>query len=48
MSNIPVKNLLPSTRAAYSAMCRIKWTTRLKQTHCWGAGRRRRLQFKCL
>ena len=36
----------PSTRAAYSDMSTIKWSSRLKNAHCRGAGRRRRLQVK--
>jgi len=37
-----------STRAAHSDMIPIKWSSRLKQAHCWGAGRRRRLEFEAV
>jgi len=48
MSGLPVKKRLPSTRTTYSEICSIKWSTQLKQPHCCGAGRRRRLQLECL
>jgi len=48
LSGVPVKTCLPSTRNVHSAMCPIKGLTQLKQPHCRGAGRRRRLQFECL
>ena len=48
LSLIPVNIWLFATRTTNSEICPIKGPTRLKQTYCRGAGRRRRLDFVCL
>jgi hypothetical protein len=46
-SGFLVKVRLSSTRAAYSDIRHMKESTRLKQPHCRGAERSRRLKFEC-
>jgi len=48
LSDVPVKICMPSTSAAYSEMCPIKGSTRMKLALFRRASRRRRLQFEYL
>ena len=48
LSGIPVKLRLPQTRTADNEVRLKKRSTQLKQLHCRGTGRRRRLEFECL